>query len=143
MNLRTSLSTPIRIGTLVPLVLLLALGGCGSDKSPVSPGVNPEIVNATDNFQFQVTNVRNFTESWDYTWSNTGVMAVADHSSSVTGGSATLTLLDDAGTEVYSRDLAVDGSFNSTSGQTGSWTVRVSLSGASGTFNFRVDKATP
>lgn len=139
---RTSRASP-RLAILVLTCAALTLVGAGCDDTPVSPGVNPEIINATDNFQFQVTDVRNFTGSWDYNWNNTGVMAVIDHSSSVTGGTANLTLLDDAGVEVYSRDLSVDGSINSSAGQTGTWTIRVSLAAASGTFNFRVDKATP
>jgi hypothetical protein len=140
---RNTISQNFALLSSVLLICILAIfTGC-SDPSPVSPGVNPEIVNATDNFQFQVTDVQNFTGSWDFTWSNTGTMAVVDHSSSVTGGAATLKLLDSTGTEVYSRDLSVDGSIDSSAGQTGDWIVRVSLAGASGTFNFRVDKATP
>ncbi len=125
------------------VLALLTATGCGSDSSPVSPGIDPEIVNVTDNFQFQVSNVQNYTGSWEYSWTNTGNLAVVDHSSAVTNGSATLTLVDSNGGEVYTRDLAVDGSYTSSAGQSGNWTVRVALNGASGTFNFRVDKATP
>ena len=132
-------------GIVVLLVAALFSGpGCGSDTNdPVTPGIQPEIVNATDNFQFQVSAIQNYSGSLQYTWSNTGASAVVDHSSSVSGGTAMLTISDDSGTQVYSRDLSADGSFATTAGTAGDWTVRVICSSVSGTLNFRADKQTP
>lgn len=127
----------------LPLFALLAIflmAGCSdSSNGPVSPGIEPEIVNTTDNFQFQVTAMTNYTGTVGYTWMNTGPMADVDQSCALTAGTATLVLRDDSGTQVYSRDLTESGSFVSDTGTGGAWRVEVLLTGASGTLNFRVD----
>lgn len=124
----------------------LLIAACGSDNtsSPTTPpGIQPEIINATDNFQFQVTAVENYSGTLTYNWNNTGDAADINQSCAVTGGTVTLTLLDDAGQEVYQHDLSQDGSFISASGAVGTWRVRVTMWNASGDLNFRVDKRTP
>ena len=125
--------------------LFLVLSGvvtlaCGDDPAPVAPGIQPEIVNSADNFQFQVTAVNNYTGALNYTWTNTGTAADVNQSCAVSGGVVTLVLLDDQGTEVYSKDLSQDGSFVTSVGTSGSWKIRVIMSHASGTLNFRADK---
>jgi hypothetical protein len=67
------------------------------------------------------------------------------HDQSVRGGGGRLgdlVLRDAAGTEVYSRSLAEDGTFSSSTGTPGQWTVRVIYGDADGTVNFRLDKTT-
>ena len=126
------------------LALMTALFvACGDDPAPTAPGIQPEIINAVDNFQFQVTAVKNYTGILDYPWSNTGAAADVNQSCAVGSGAVALTLLDDTGAEVYSRDLNQDGSFPSNTGTSGSWTIRVALYQATGDLNFRVDKRTP
>ena len=126
---------------LAALVVLVALGGCGSDKSnPLSPAVQPEIVNDTDSFSFQVTGVQNASTTLDYSWQNTGTVATVNQSASIGSGSATLIIRDAAGTQVYSRSLSDNGTFSSSAGTAGTWTIRVVFSGTSGTINFRSDK---
>lgn len=129
------------------LVLSLAtlsfLAACGSDSNPTSPGVEPEIVNKPDSFEFQVTDVAGFTGTLEYAWQNSGPAANIDQSVSMESGSVILTLFDDAGTQVYSGDLAVDGSFASSSGEAGSWMIRVQMVQTRGTLNFRTEKRTP
>lgn len=125
--------------SLLPLVLLL--WGCGDD-GPTSPGVNPEISNLPDNFQYQVTNVQNYTNIATYTWQNTGTQANVDQSTTVTGGTATLVIRDATDAQVYSRSLADNGSFTTTVGAPGSWTIRVLYSAADANVNFRVQKTT-
>jgi hypothetical protein len=121
----------------LPCVALVLIG-CSSD-SPVVPGIQPEVVNSVDNFQFQVTSMQNYTGTLDYAWSNTGPMADVDQSCQITAGAATLVLLDNAGAEVYSGNLSEGGSYTSSAGNNGNWTIRVMLSGVSGTLNFRAD----
>ena len=125
------------IGALTCALFLMT--GCGSDNTPTAPGIQPEIVNNPDSFSFQVTAVQNYSGTLNYAWTNTGPMADIDHSCALTGGSATLVLIDDTGAEVYSNDLSQGGSFVSSSGNSGNWTVRVVLVGASGDLNFRTD----
>jgi hypothetical protein len=136
--------TDKRLLCLVILCAPLLLVGCSDDEvMPVSPGIEPEVINSVDNFQFQVTAVENFSGTLTYTWANTGTMAKGNHSSAVTEGKTTLTIFDDAGTQVYSEDLAQDGDYFSNAGTSGDWTIAVTFVGASGTLNFRVDKQTP
>jgi len=120
---------------------LVALAACGS--TPTSPGVQPQVSNLTDSFSYQVSNVQNFTGTQSYSWQNTGTGASIDQATTVGKGSATLILLDDAGTQVYSRALSDNGSFPTTSGVSGTWTIQVVYNGADATVNFRAQKATP
>jgi len=122
------------------LALLVCAAGCGSD--PVSPGIQPEISNLADNFQYQVTDIRSYTHMDSYSWQNTGTTANVDQSATVTAGAASLIVLDANGTPVYSRSLAENGSFTSAAGTTGTWTIRVTYQDASATVNFRVQKTT-
>ena len=119
------------------------LAGCGDDPQPVAPGIQPQIINNVDNFQFQITAVNNYSGTLTYTWSNTGAAATVNQSCAVGGGSVTLTLLDKNGQTVYNQDLTQNGTYASSAGTSGSWRVRVTMSGVSGDLNFRVDKATP
>jgi hypothetical protein len=126
---------------LAALAVLVTLGACGSDKSnPLSPAVQPEIVNDTDSFSFQVTGVQNASTTLNYSWQNTGTGATVNQSASIGSGSATLVIRDAAGTQVYSRSLSDNGTFSSSAGTAGTWTIRVVFSGTSGTINFRSDK---
>ena len=54
----------------------------------------------------------------------------------------TLVITDANGTQVYSRSLSDNGTFVTADGVAGTWTVRVTYNGASGTVNFRVQKKT-
>lgn len=122
--------------------LFLALGACGSDRSdPLSPAVQPEIINNVDAFSFQVTGVQNASATLDYSWQNTGTVATVNQSASIASGSVTLIIRDAQGTQVYSRSLSDNGTFSTTAGASGTWTIRVVFSNASGTVNFRSDKA--
>jgi hypothetical protein len=130
---------------LLPSVFaLLLLAACGSDPvQPVVPGVEPEILNSPDTFQFQVSSVEAYSGTLNYTWTNTGALANVDQSSNIEPGQAVLTLMDADGTVVYTRDLSVDGSSATDAGLAGVWQVRVTLSGLTGTLNFRAEKRTP
>ena len=122
------------------LMVCAVAGGVACSDGPTSPGVQPEIINAVDNFQYQVSDVANFSGTFSYSWSNTGTSATVNQSSAVTGGTATLTIFDAAGVQVYQHPLSDNGTYNSGTGLAGSWTIRVSYAGASGTMNFRADK---
>jgi hypothetical protein len=125
---------------LVGLTVLTLLLACGD--GPTSPGIQPEVVNQTDNFQYQVTSVRDYSATHSYAWQNTGVQATINQAATVSDGSVTLVVLDANGAQVYSRSLADNGTFTTSSGAAGEWTVRLVYSGASGTLNFRADKTT-
>jgi hypothetical protein len=127
---------------LAAFVVFVAVSACGSDRSnPLSPAVQPEVINNADSFSFQVTGVQNASATLDYSWQNTGTVATVNQSASLSGGSATLIIRDAAGTQVYSRSLSDNGTFTSAAGTTGTWTIRVVFTGTTGTINFRSDKA--
>ena len=117
----------------------LVLAACGD--STTAPGTNPEIINTADNFQYQVSDIQQFSGTQTFSWQNSGTTATVNQSASVASGSATLVLKDANGTQVYSRSLADNGTFTSTAGTAGVWTVRIVYSSASATVNFRLDKA--
>lgn len=118
---------------------VVLLAACGD--STTAPGREPEIINTTDNFQYQITEIQDFSGAQVFSWENTGTTATVNQSAAVSAGSATLVLRDANGVEVYSRSLADDGTFSSDAGAAGTWSVRVTYSGAEATVNFRLDKA--
>ena len=120
----------------IATLAILAAAACSDSGTSLE---NVEVSNQTDTFQFQA-NATDVTETLTYNWSNTGTSANVNQSGSLTGGTATLTIMDDAGTQVYTRSLSETGTFQTDTGVTGTWTIRVLLSGASGALNFRVEK---
>ena len=121
--------------TLLPLVIF-ALIACNDSLAPFQP----EITNATDNFQLQATDVTNLTNTFDFTWQNTGTMANVNQATTIAAGSATLTIFDAQNVQVYTRNLADNGTFQTAAGSTGAWMIRMVLTNYSGTLNFRVQK---
>ena len=115
-----------------------ALAAC-SDAA-TSPGREPEIINAPDNFQYQISDIRGYSGTQVYSWQNSGTTAKVNQAAAITTGTATLAIRDANGTQVYSRSLADNGTFVSSAGVVGTWTVSVTYSSVDATVNFRVDK---
>jgi len=126
---------PIRL----VVVASLLVSACGGDNV-IGPSNQPEIANNRDSFQFQASDLRGTTQTLSYTWENTGSSANVNQSGRISGGTATLTLRDAAGTQVYTRDLATTGTFSSATGTPGNWRIEVRLVDVSGTLNFRLQK---
>lgn len=120
----------------VPIAALLLLAGCSDSLAPFQPEIN----NATDNFQFQATGLTSVSFVGTYTWQNTGTAATVNHSSAVTRGTTLLVIRDANGTQVYSDSLKASGTPATTTGVAGAWTIRVELTAVSGTLNFRAQK---
>ena len=131
------MSTPIRMTWRGPALAIALIVGC---SSPTDPGVQPQVNNATDNFQYQVSNVKNFTGSRVYTWQVTGTKASVNQATTLTAGTVTLLIRDAVGAEVYNQSLAVNGTLDTAAGTTGAWTIRVQYTNATGTVNFRVQQ---
>lgn len=118
-----------------------ALGACGDSAGPLAP-FQPQINNAPDNFQFQATGVTNVTWTFNYTWSNSGTGASVNQSTTVTSGTATVTLYDANGAQVYTNDLSANGTFTTGTGVAGNWRIKVVFTNYSGpAVNFRAQKA--
>lgn len=129
-----------QVARIVVAAALVAAVACGNSTGPLAP-FQPQINNAADNFQFQATGVTNVTWTFTYTWSNTGDSATVNHSTTTTGGSATITILNSNGTQLYSQPLKPSGTEGMTKGLAGTWTIKVVFTNYSGTVNFRVQKA--
>jgi hypothetical protein len=130
-------SNPVRGITLACLIFAAA---CSSDPT-APPGIQPQIVNNTDAFSFQVTSLNGVTGSYPYTWQNTGTLAKITHASDAGGtGTATLTITDAVGTQVYSGAFATSGEpVTSPAGVAGTWTITVTFASYSNTqVNFGV-----
>ena len=125
---------PPRSRLLVALVAVGALAACGGNS--LAP-FQPEISNAANNFQLQATNVANVTTTVTYSWANSGTRATINHSTTTTGGTTLLVIRDALGASVYNRALSASLSEATTAGQAGTWTIQLTLTGYSGTLNFR------
>ena len=122
------------------LPLLILSVACGGGNSTLNPKFQPQINNQADNFQFQATSVTNVTQTLTYAWQDTGTASSINQASTVTAGSAFVTLKDANGIAVYSANLTANGTFSSLQGVSGNWTIIVTLTNASGTLNFRAQK---
>jgi hypothetical protein len=120
---RVIASVSIRGLTLAALVFVSACG----DGPTAPPGIQPQITNITDAFSYQITNLDNVTGTYDYTWQNTGTLAKVTHASNAGAtGTATVTLRDAAGSQVYTGAFATTGEpVSSPAGVAGAWTIRV------------------
>ncbi len=128
-----------RFCSAVPALLALgSIAACGGGNV-IGPANQLEVTNAADNFQWQVTALENVTQTLSYTWQNTGTVADVNQSTSISGGTATLTIKSGT-TQVYSRDLSLNGTVTTSAGTAGNWTIEVVLSKVNGTLNFRVQK---
>ena len=121
------------------LATALVLAGCGS-SNPIGPSNQPEIGNSPDSFQFQASNLSQTTQTLSYSWTHTGTIANVNQSGSVRSGEARLIIRDNAGSQVYDRDLKDTSTFQTSSGAPGTWRIEVRLQNVTGTLNFRVQK---
>ncbi len=120
-----------------PALLWLVVAGCSGD--PLGP-YQPEVNNATDNFQLQATGVQSVSHVRTYTWTNTGTRATVNHSTTTNAGNAHITIRDAAGIQVYDADLVPSLNVPTATGTAGAWRIELRLTGYSGTLNFRVQK---
>ena len=127
-----------RLATFAALALSSACGS-GADNA-TAPKYQPQVVNLQNDFAFQVTTLQNVSDNVQYTWKNDGTAASVNQSPSNLSGSVSLVILDAAGTQVYTRSLADNGTFMTSAGAAGNWTVRSRFSQASGAVNFRLQK---
>ena len=118
-------------------LLLCLVASCSSD--PLG-AFQPQISNVADNFSLQATGVTNVTATLSYSWQNSGTRATINHSTTTQAGSALLVIKDAAGTTVYNKALSPSLNEPTTAGVAGTWSVQVTLTGYSGTLNFRAQK---
>jgi hypothetical protein len=129
-----------RLGVPRYLLAFALLAACSSTNT-IGPGNQLQVGNLTDDFQFQVTALSNVSQTLTYTWANTGDSANVNQASSLTGGSATLTIRGPTGTLLYQTGLQNNGTYHTQKGTVGNWQIQVVLDKAGGALNFRVQKA--
>lgn len=136
--MRATVLQSLRTAAFAALALVAACG-----DGPTAPGIQPQVTNLTDAFSYQVSSIQNFTGTYAYTWQNTGTLARISHASDAGAtGTATISVKDAAGTQVYSGQLASSGQpVSSPTGVAGAWTISVAYSNYSNTqVNFAVAK---
>ncbi|MBI4420399.1 MAG: hypothetical protein HY560_06195 [Gemmatimonadetes bacterium] len=120
------------------LLALVVLAACGPD---VGPTTSLQVRNDADDFAFIAqTFDRTVNDSLVYTWQHTGTLAEVTQDTRVTAGTATLTIRDAAGAQVYNRSLAESGTFATAVGSAGNWGVEVVFKGLVGDIVFELKK---
>lgn len=115
---------------------LLAGLGCSDSLAPFEPEAN----SAPDNFQLQASNLTSVSTTATWQWVNTGTRATVNHSTTTAAGTTQLTIRDASGAVVYDKALSPSLNEPTTVGASGTWTIRLRLTGYTGTLNFRVQK---
>jgi hypothetical protein len=121
-------------------VAAIALLAACDTALPTKPSVQPQVINLRNDFAFQAASLVDVSGDLVYSFTNDGAAATVDQSPTALTGEATLFVLDGSGVQVYQRSLAENGSFATTTGTPGSWTVRVHFANADGSVGFRVQK---
>ena len=134
--------TKHRVSLVAALLVLTASFSACDGAIPLGPDNQLEVTNAADNFQFQVSNMENVSETLSYVWENSGTQATVDISQAIAGGSPILTIRDADGTVVHQEDIAEDDNTDTAVGVAGSWDIEVRIRNTTGTFNFRVQRRT-
>ena len=125
-----------RVSLMRGLAALAMLAACSDPLAPFQP----EVTNATDNFQLQATNVTSTTSTVTYSWANTGTRATVNHSTTTTAGSAVIVIRDASNAVVYSKSLVPSLNEATIAGAAGTWKIELTMTNYSGTMNFRVQK---
>jgi hypothetical protein len=94
---------------------------------------------ATDSLS-SATDVEDASATLAYSWRNTGTVANVNHSTTTRAGTAQVVITAADRSEVYSNVLVPSLNEPTNSGPPGDWTIRLVLSGYSGTLNFRVEE---
>ena len=124
------------VSALLLLVAAVLVAGC---KDETLAPFEPEIGNQTGTFQFQITEAKDVTTVLNYSWQNDTEVANVNQACAMTSGEGTLTILDANQQVMYSRNLMDNGTYASSTGASGLWTIRVTLKKTYGAINFRVE----
>jgi len=119
------------------VLLAGAAGACASDPTR---GVQIEVRNDTDNFQFHATALSQGSDLRSYTWQNSGTRATLDVTIQGSAGSVHLEVRDGANSVVYNADLPATLVTPTAVGIAGGWRVTVSMTGFTGTIALLVTK---
>ena len=130
------MSRPTRLA-LAALLALAPLAACDT-RVVTEPQYQMQVINLRNDFTFQAAGLEAFTSDVVYSWESDGTAASVIQSPTLLTGTATLFIADGSGVQVYQRSLGENGTFATTGGVPGTWTVRLKFLEASGTASFRV-----
>jgi hypothetical protein len=125
--------------TLSGLALTLLTVACGGGSNALAPKYQPQVTNTPNVvFSFQATGLQNIDDVVQYTWSCSSGKVVIHPATNTTSGTINLVLRDANGAIVYNGTVPASGDITPPTGAAGNWTVRVTLTGYTGTINFAV-----
>lgn len=128
-----------RLTRLSLLAAMVVLASCDT-RVLTEPQYQPQVINLRNDFTFQVAGLEEYTSDVVYEWDSDGTAASVTQSPNRLTGTAMLFISDGAGAQVYQRSLGENGTFTTTTGVPGKWTVRLKFQQVSGTASFRVTK---
>ena len=123
----------------VALLALAPLAACDT-RVVTEPQYQLQVINLRNDFTFQAAGLEEYTSDVVYSWQSDGTAASVVQTPTRLTGTAILFIEDGSGAQVYQRSLGDSGTFTTTAGVPGTWTVRLKFSEASGTATFRVTK---
>jgi hypothetical protein len=127
----------IQLTRLSALLAFALFAGCDT-RVPTQPPFDAQVINLRNDLALQITGLQDATSELEYTWQNDGTAASVTQSPTLLTGTALLFVFDATGTQVYQRSLAENGTFTTTAGAPGSWTVKVRFSEANGDVTLRL-----
>jgi hypothetical protein len=128
------------LSTALALGLAVSVSGACDTRIPPVPQLEPQVVNLRNSFNFQATNLFGVFEDVTYRWQIDGTTATVAQSPTALLGDATVFVTDAKGVQVYQRSLAENGSFATTTGVPGTWTIRLHFADASGDVAVQMNK---
>ena len=124
--------------TLSGLAFTLLTAAC-SGGNALAPKYQPQVVNTPNvAFSFQATGLQNIDDVVQYTWSCSSGKVIIHPATNTTSGTINLVLRDAKGVIVYNGTVPASGDITPPAGAAGNWTIRVTLTGYTGTINFAV-----
>ena len=123
----------VRLAVLAGLAL-----ACQDDVMLIGPDNNPVLVNQTDNFSYQASNLDNVNQTFTWTWTNTGTTAIIQQNSLVPHGITQMKITDAAGAVVYDLNIQLiyQEEQSTASGTPGAWTIELAMYGTTGDLDF-------
>ena len=129
-----------QLSTALALGLAISVSGACDTRIPPVPQLEPQVVNLRNSFNFQAVNLLGVFQDVTYRWQIDGPTATVSQSPTALLGDATVFVTDANGVQVYQRSLAENGSFTTTSGVPGTWTIRLHFKDATGDVAVRLNK---
>lgn len=117
----------------VVFAAMFAFLDCTDFVAPYAPTVKDTV----NYFEYSVP-VNGVTTTSRYFWETTGTAATVNLMSTVTAGSATITIFDDDSAAIFTHALDGSGPVGTGSGSAGFWRIQVELTNTSGSLHFTV-----